>query len=52
MFLSRNEKGFSLQTSLEKNLSNFADMFLLGVNFENLTIGLHILIISFMLAKF
>ena len=42
----------SLQTNLEKNLLNLSYTFILNVNFENLTVGLHILIISFMLAKF
>ena len=41
-----------LQTSLERNLSNLSYIFILNVKFENLTIGLHVLIISFMLAKF
>ena len=34
-----------LQTSLEKNPSNLSSIFLLYVNFESLTIGLHVLII-------
>ena len=38
--------------SLERNLSNLSYIFILNVKFENLTIGLHVLIISFMLAKF
>ena len=42
----------SLQTSLERNPSNLSYIFILSVKFENLTIGLHVLIISFMLAKF
>ena len=41
-----------LQTSLEKNLSNLSYIFILSVKFENLTIGLHVLILSFILAKF
>ena len=41
-----------LQTSLEKNSTNFSYISILNVNFENLTIRLHILIIFFMLAKF
>ena len=40
------------QTSLEKNLSNLLYIFILSVKFENLTIGLHVLILSFILAKF
>ena len=42
----------SLQTSLERNLPNSSYIFLLDVNFENLTIGLYVFIISSMLAKF
>ena len=42
----------SLQTSLEINLSNLSYIFILSVNFENLTIGLQVLIISFVLTKF
>ena len=42
----------SLQTNLEKNPSNFSYIFILRVNFENLTVELYILIISFMFAKF
>ena len=41
-----------LQTSLQKNLSNLSYIFILSVKFENLTIGLHVLILSFILAKF
>ena len=39
------------QTNLERNLLNSSYNFLLDVNFENLTIGLH-LIISSILVKF
>ena len=42
----------SLQTNLEKNPSKSSYVFILTVNFENLTVRLHILIISFILAKF
>ena len=42
----------SFQTNLERNLSNLSYIFILSVKFENLTVGLHVLIISFMLAKF
>ena len=42
----------SLQTNLEINPSKSSYIFILSVNFENLTIGLHVLIISFILAKF
>ena len=38
--------------SLERNLSNFSYIFILSVKFENLTVGLYVLIISFLLAKF
>ena len=41
-----------LQTSIEKNLSNLSYIFILSVKFENLTIGLHGLILSFIFAKF
>ena len=41
-----------LQASLERNLSNLLYIFILNVKFENLTIELHVLIISFILAKF
>ena len=42
----------SLQTSLEINPSNLSYIFILSVNFENLIIGLQVLIISFVLTKF
>ena len=42
----------SLQTSLEINPSNLSYIFILSVYFENLTIGLQVLIISFVLTKF
>ena len=42
----------SLQISLEYNPSNLSYIFILSVKFENLTIGLHVFIIFFMLAKF
>ena len=42
----------SLQTSLEINPSNLSYIFILSVNFENLTIELQVLIISFVLTKF
>ena len=41
----------SLQTSLERNPSNSSYIFILSVNFENLTVELNALIISFMHAK-
>ena len=42
----------SLQTSLKRNPSNVFYIFLLNVNFENLIIGLYILIIFSILTKF
>ena len=42
----------SLQTSLERNPTNSSYIFILSVNFENLTVKLHILITSKMLTKF
>ena len=42
----------TLQISLERNPSNSSNIFLLGVNFENITLGLHVLITSSTLAKF
>ena len=42
----------SLQTSLERNPSNLSYIFILSVKFENLTVELHVLILSFILAKF
>ena len=46
------ENKVSLQTSLKRNPSNLSYIFILNVKFENLTVGLYVLIISFMLAKF
>ena len=42
----------SLQTSLEKNPTNSSYIFILIVNFENLTLKLHVLITFLMLTKF
>ena len=42
----------TLQISLERNPSNSSNIFLLGVNFENITLGLHVLITFSTLAKF
>ena len=42
----------SLQISLERNPTNFSYIFKLSMNFENLTVRLHVIIIFFMLAKF
>ena len=49
---SLTRKKVPLQTSLQKNSSNSSYILRLYVNFENLTIELHVLIISFILAKF
>ena len=45
-------KKIYLQISLERNPSNSANNFILDVNFENLNVGLHVLIISSIFAKF
>ena len=42
----------SLQTSLERNPTNSSYIFILNVNFENLTVRLHVLITSLILTKF
>ena len=42
----------SFQTSLERNPTNSLYIFILSVNFENLTIRLHVLITSLILTKF
>ena len=42
----------SLQTSLKRNSTNLSYIFILSVNFENLTVRLHVLITSLMLTKF
>ena len=41
----------SLQTSLERNSTNSPYISILSVNFENLTVRLHVLIIFFMHVK-
>ena len=41
-----------LQTSLERNPKNSSYIFILSVNFENLTVRLYVLITSKMLTKF
>ena len=41
----------SLRISLERNLTNSSYIFILSMNFENLTIRLRVLIMFFMLAK-
>ena len=42
----------SLQTSLERNPTNLSYIFILSVNFENLTVILHVLITFLMFTKF
>ena len=42
----------SLQISLERNPTSSSYIFILSVNFENLTVRLHVLITSKMLTKF
>ena len=42
----------SLQICLERNLINPSYIFILSVNFENLTVRLHVLITSLMLTKY
>ena len=42
----------SLQTTLERNPTNSSYIFILSVNFENLTVRLHVLIKSLILTKF
>ena len=42
----------SLQTNLERNLTNLSYIFILSVNFKNLTVRLHDLITSLILTKF
>ena len=42
----------SLQTNLERNHSNSYFIFFLVVNFENLTIRLHVFMVFFIFAKF
>ena len=42
----------SLQTSLERNFINLSYISILSVNFKNLTVRLHVLIIFFMHVKF
>ena len=41
----------SLQTSLERNFLNFFYIFVLDVNFENLIVGLYVLIIFLIFAN-
>ena len=50
MFQKR--ENVSIQTNLKRNPSNFSNLFLLDVNFENLTIELYALIIPSIFAKF
>ena len=42
----------SIQTSLERNPTNSSYIFILSVNFENLTVRLHVLITFKILTKF
>ena len=42
----------SLQTSLKRNSTNFSYISILSVNFENLTVKLHVVTIFFMHVKF
>ena len=42
----------SLKISLEKNPTNSSYIFILSVNFENITIRLYVLITPLMLTKF
>ena len=49
-YLSMNK--ISLQTNLKRNPTNSSYIFILSVNFENLTVRLHVLITSLMLTKF
>ena len=48
----KNKTKISLQPSLERNPTNSSYIFVLNVNFENLTIRLYVFIISLMLTKF
>ena len=49
---NHNKKGkVSIQTNLERNPFNSSYIFLLDVNYKNLTVGLHVFIIYSMLAK-
>ena len=42
----------SFQTNLKRNPSNLSYIFILSVKFENLTVGLYVVIVSFILAQF
>ena len=48
----KNKNKISLQTSLERNPTNSSYIFVLNVNFENLTVRLYVFITSLMLTKF
>ena len=48
----KNKNKISLQISLERNPTNSSYIFVLNVNFENLTVRLYVLITSLMLTKF
>ena len=45
-------KKVSFQNNLDRNLQTPLIIFLLDVNFENLTVGLYVLIISSIIVKF
>ena len=48
----KNKNKISLQPSLERNPTNSSYIFVLNVNFENLTVRLYVLITSLILTKF
>ena len=48
----KNKNKISLQISLERNPTNSSYIFVLNVNFENLTVRLYVFITSLMLTKF
>ena len=48
----KNKNKISLQPSLERNPTNSSYIFVLNVNFENLTVRLYVFITSLMLTKF
>ena len=48
----KNKNKISLQPSLERNPTNSSYIFVLNVNFENLTVRFYVFITSLMLTKF
>ena len=48
----KNKNKISLQPSLERNPTNSSYIFVLNVNFENLTVRLYVFFTSLMLTKF